>query len=269
MAGGVWSISGTSTWTTDANWSSGTHPASNDDTQILDGAISIDGVDESSTDLDSIFVGPDYEGTIASSGTPLQLGCDLVSIKSGPKAGDIHLHANTAAFDDVRIDASPNNMIYLRGTITSLTVVHGNVTIVSGTVTTLNLEWDGIGHRPNVIIETPTVTTMNQLSGAVTTMTAAGTVTTANIDAGEFDVRAGTVVTYNQRGGLIKHETATTTTTLNAFGGTLDGSADGRDKTFTTINKHKNSTVNLNNGISGSITISNNNLIFGDPVQVA
>lgn len=271
MAGGVWLTTADGTFTTDANWSSGTHPGSNDDTQFLDGSVTLNGIDESSTDLDSIFVGPDFEGGIGSSGTYLQLGCDLCSLMAGPKTQNLYLKADSAAFDDVRIDSDPNCEIYLdaaSGGVTALTVVRGHVHLVQGTFTTVNITWDGVGHKPFVWVETATITTLNQFTDCNINMTGAGTITTANVDGGLLDVDAGTVTTYNQRGGRVLHETTSTVTTLNAYGGLFDGSRDGRAKTFTTINKHKNSTVNLNVGIAGAITISNNNLFFGDPVQV-
>lgn len=248
-------------FSTTANWTGSTVPVAGDDvTFTLSSAVSMDGTDQNAINLDSLAVGPAYAGNIGSSGSYFIISSDYVSIVGGSAMGNIYLDSGgTDELDEVVIDsASTSNQVYLKGDIGNLVVRHGLVTIVSGTVDNLFIEWDGTGTRPTIVNQGSTITLLRTQTNVTFSQTG-GTITTLKAGTGTFTISGeSTVTNYDIYGTASVTATTNSTCTLCDIysGATFDASQDVRAKTFSAVNLHQGGTANFNNGLPGSITIS-------------
>lgn len=266
MATKTWASTGDQTWADNGNWAEGSYPASSNDVIINAAGVPIDGSNQAAVDLASLYIGRSYDQTIGSGAAYLIIGSAAVSIYSGTAGKHIYLDSGgTYGLDAISIDSNADaadQTIYLKGTIGTLIVNHGNIKIVSGTVTNLYIEWDGTGTAPTIELDGATVTSWWQNTAATSFMSGSGTVTNLYNDAGTFSADNGTVTNVFVRGGTYTHKTNATLTLGDVFdGGTFDGSEDARSKTITTLRRHAGSSVDLNNGMPGSFTIGTETIL--------
>lgn len=262
MATITWAGTTNNDWATGSNWSGGAEPA-NDDTVIIDGAVSIAGIDKSAVHLDYLFIRPTYTGQFGTSAaTPVKVAVDNACvIQGGSQSGGVFLNSggsNPIVSLTVNMP-TPQHIFDIGGTVTYGLFRRG--TIFTSAVFT-NLTQDPLDgnslNLPDTKFNGGSAVTWDNV-GANASINAATTFTTANIISSVVWNNAGTLTTVNVigRGAEFKHyHTATITTIECKYGGYLNASVDGRAKTITNVIRHPSARVNLNNG-GGTITVTN------------
>lgn len=268
MATRTWDGSESGKWDTAANWTPATVPISNDDVIINAGSRSIDdGLDQSAVDLDSMVVGPDYTGEIGNSATaPLQIGCDEMTMNGG---GDNHFIKSGAgnAIDILRIKSIGSTglgaiSLEANATIGALIVTKGVVQLFDGTFTDVVLQaFDNVPANATINILDATLTTFwkNRGNATLLSTSASGVVTNAYVGDDTFTVDAGTLTNLWQFRGTTFWTTEDATLTLaKIMGGVFDASLQPAARTITTLESHAGTRINLDTGVVGSITVTNN-----------
>lgn len=259
MATVTWLGTSSSAWATGANWSGGSEP-SNDDTVIIDGAVSIDGVDKSSVHLDYLIIRPTYTGQFGSSAAnPVKIAVDNACDVQGGSA--VYLNSggsNPIVALTVKMP-TPQTVFDIGGTVTKGAFHRGKI-YSAATFTNLALEPmdDNPLNLPQPTLTGGTITTLDT-EGVELWITTATTITTLNQIEGTVFNYAGTLTTVNVigRNAEFKHFNTATITTVNAKkGGYFNASVDGRAKTVTNITRTLGGVVNNNNGV-GTITVTN------------
>ena len=166
---------------TAANWSPSGVPVASDDVVIPSGSQSItDGLDQSAVSLSSFTVSSGYTGSIGSSEGSLQIAASKVVLDCA--GTNVYIDADTA--DMVVANTSSNSdALHILGTITSLTIFKGNITLDPAAA----------------------ITTLNMLdSGARVTSNATAGIATINLEDGTLYFEDGDITTLNQHGGSFK-----------------------------------------------------------------
>lgn len=250
----------------DGNWS-GVKPA-NGDTAIIDtGSRDIEANDQSAVTATLIVVGPNYKGNIGSgTGTPYQINATTLIVAGG--GGKQHFKGTYGTVVVEKVGTGTQNL-YLDGGTTTLALIHqGTVGLLGGTYTTLFADPIG-GIKNNVYIDVvaATVTTLNQRQGTTKMADSAGTITTANIDAGSLDVTAGTLTNLYQRNGATIWQTGDGALAIAViYDGTFDASGDVHPKTITNLTAYGAARLNLSNG-AGNIMLANDLIDRGYDVR--
>ena len=113
----TWTGASSTAWDTAGNWSNGVPDS--DGTAIIDGSVSIAGGSVTNTDVARVYVASTYTGAIGSTGTPLELDFQELSVDN-TNSGSTHWIEKTGSTYDatVMIDGSKTgNAVYLAGTI--------------------------------------------------------------------------------------------------------------------------------------------------------
>lgn len=254
-------VGGTSTdFATAANWDPASVPVGGDDVIIDYGSQDITtGLDQSAKDFNSVVIGPNYTGQCGNSTSDrLLFGTAKLVIMGG---GATQYLGTGGTHDWVEtyirgVGPAGTGTAYLHGTIVTLHVQKGQVSVATGsTVTTAYLDALA-GAAANVTYTTAATTTTTIYTIAANVGITAGTITTLYVDAGTTSVTGGTVTNLVQRGGTVEWATTTTLADAKIFKGTFDASGDVNAKTITTIASYGVSILNLDNGL-GNITLTN------------
>lgn len=229
-------------WSNTNNWSStrtgatgAGAPSSNDDVYLLD-PIQFPittGLSQAAVDLNSMTIGPDFNGSIGSAGSPLIIA---VSGTSGATlrvsgSGSVYITAGTNNIDRAVIACRGAGRFWATGgTYTILENRSGNNEVTSGCTATTVYNYSGV---PLNLLAGSTVTTVYNFDGAsllcstnLTTLTNDGTARCTN------SVTITTLHNYN----AYTHQSTGTITTANCYpGSTADALAPF---TVTTLNHH-------------------------------
>lgn len=250
-----------STYTTTGNWVGGSAPSADDNVFFQHGGT-LDGSDQSGTELDNITILPTCTGTIGTADTYLQLDQGTTNTLHFAGSGVAYIDLGTAGCSLVRVDRTSNASngkagLYLRNVtnaITLLDVRGGVVKLDGGTasdVTTANVA----SGATLIIDDGATVGTVNNsggtviIEGAVTTLyNVSGSTTYNGSDAATLVSIAGGSVTSNTTG---------TITTATVEGGTLDLTGSRSSRTITTLNLNGGSVRGLD---TGHITVTTLNV---------
>lgn len=248
-------------YTNAANWVGAAAPTANDNIYFQH-AGTLDGSDQSATELDDIHILPECTGTIGSPDTYLQLDQGTSNAMYFAGGGTSYIDLGTAGSALVRVDrtkAARNNKagLYLRNVTNAITTlqVQGGVVRLDGetasTVTTANVS---VG-ATLIIGEGATIATVNNnggvvlIEGAITSLYNTGGVATFN------GTDAATLVQVT--GGTVLCNTSGTITTATVDAGTLDFSGSRLSRTVTTLNVNGGNVKGLD---TGHITIGTLNL---------
>ena len=260
MATREW-VGGTSgDWGVAANWSPTNVPVSNDDVIIDSGSVSIDdGLDQSAVDLDSMYVGNNYNGGIGNSATaPFIIGCDKMVFAATGGGSDHYIKSTTAAIDELRVNgigASGTGNLTLLGT-TAIGLLHirsGTVQLYSGTVTEVIIASNVASENVKFEVLDGTVTTLRQAIGTTTILStsSSGVITTANVSAGILNMNAGTVTNLLLYGAATVNWNSTTNiTAATLLAGTLEGGGTADARSVTTLKIFPGATFARNNGLN-------------------
>ena len=276
---------GNGDWDDDSNWTNN-HPDS-DGTAVIDGSVSITGGSVTNTDVARVYVASTSTGAIGSTGTPLELDFEELSIDN-TNSGSTHWieKVDSTYTATVMIDgAKTGNAVYLAGSIDLIIVeptfvgtaylgVSGSKTCApkdlvmltsSGTVdadTAANIAWQS-SSTVNVLSGT---LKLGENCGASSTINqSGGTVTVSDwtkVSSDVFNVLGGTV-NWNAGSSGVDTATATTVTTLNVLGGTFTTAANVKAQVgFTTINQY-GGTLNLQSSFANIEIITAYNAYAG------
>lgn len=222
----VWTGATDNAWTTVTNWSPGNVPTTGERILIPAGTPSITCVGMSDVDYTSIYIAPGYTGTIGTSANRLTSSfVDLIHKGSGK----IWVSEGSSTSTRWVIDAPGNiDAADITGAATNLFIIRGGVTLNGASSWTLIV----VGRRDSQASDATltisgtggTQTQIIQFGGRVTNTS---TVTTANIQAGEWIQQVGAAITTANIGGAglarLQYQSNTTMTTASCFAnGTLD-----------------------------------------------
>ena len=158
--------------------------------------------------------------------------------------------------------------ITLLGTHTSnvLNIISGVVSVAADPTETA--KFLTINNRGNLALGTGvTLTTINQNAGSIIVRSG---VTTYSQTAGASTFSGtGTTGTMNLQGGTSALNSTGTITALNIYGATANLSGSQSPRTITTATLYAGATINLNNGVKNSITITNPIVVSAGPGQFA
>lgn len=238
-------------WEDTDNWSGATAPVTGDTVIIASGSQNITtNLDQSAVDELTIIIGEDFQGTIGTSGTNLEVGDDITLRFNGKRCQGCFI---TITSGDVYVTGAshyPNSLV-LNGTVTSIYVSAANNLTLGSALTATNLYLEG-----------PQITA---------TLESGLTLTNAFVNAGVITCQAALTNLY-MSGGLWKHMgTSTNDITLvelraaqarfiwdapgstigyaTVYAGIFDGSVDPGAKTLTDGEVHFGGTLNLSNGL--------------------
>lgn len=258
-------------WTNTANWSGGAVPIAGDDVKIMRGdqdiTTNLPGA-AAGINYASFEVGPNFTGTIGSSGNELYIGtvplvtfrtrfCEqaFINIDTGDTVSELIVE-NTSGDSYSLALGGP-------GTITEAICRNGEgVRLLSGVnVGTIRL----VDGTPMLRIDSgASVTTINLVTGTVECKAA---VTTVRQNGGTFNHAGDTtfdITTLDLDLGEFRfHSDGGTITAANLGGGTLnlDGGKGGA-RTITTLNQ--NGGVLVQTGVGNNVTITNDNYRAGN-----
>lgn len=201
-----------------------------------------------------------YSGAIGDSANDLQwAGCTEVLINC---TGELRLDfgvSTAAPTGRITGTSTSINQVFLKGNWTRLIVDKGLVTVSSGTVTELDIQYTTTTSDATVALLTPTVTNLYALAGTLT-MASAGTITNLFTRTGHTaTLTAGTLTNVQLWGGTVNWQTTETLVSALLFAGLLDGSGDPRAREITTLTMRGASECDLRNGHQ-NITVGTENV---------
>jgi hypothetical protein len=260
------------------NWSTGAVPVTGDTVYIEANPSGTDVNIAASSALSGVtlaalYISASYRGTIGTAASPptyLQICATLLVIGYGSGQGSPFIALNLGSVQTLALiesSASSSSLstagpICLIGTHASnvLNITGGTVSVAANATEVATFAT--INNGGNLLLGVGcTLTTINNFGGKLTTQSA---VTTMNVTAGAVTTLAGAVTTITASGGSLTINSTGTITTLNIEGATVDMTGDPRSKTITTVNGYAGS-LNLNNGVKNSITLTNGIATFGAP----
>ena len=272
MATVIWDGSaGDGSFTTAANWSTGSNPIAADDVVFNSGAVNVStGLTPSLVTYASFTVTDDYTGLIGLEGEFLVINSTLVNIGGGSGAGSQRLNINLGTVVSTVSITSSNGT----GTDTNrapIRIICNNVGtdfFISGSSSKLGLfdepsDTGAIGDLNvlggNVFVgENITTYTAVNVSGSSTVVkisqpTAAQTIT---VDGGTVTVNGtNAIAAVVQRGGTYISNSTGIITAYTLRGGTLDMQQNEQARTITTLTQSPLNTVFKN--LRGIITLTN------------
>ena len=257
----TWTGASDTDWDTVGNWTNGVPDA--DGTAVIDGSVSIAGGAVSNPDVDRVWIASTYTGSIGSSGTPIELDFQELSVDNNTGGGVHYIEkegsTNTAT---VMVDGlKTGNNLYLAGTIDKIIVESTYVgTMYLGVSASKTcIPKDLVMLTSTGIVDASTAanvawassSTVNVLSGtlklgenigASSTLTmSGGTITVSDwtkVASDVFNIMGGTV-NWNAGSTGVDTPTATTVTTLNVYGGTFTTAANVKAQVgLTSINQY-------------------------------
>lgn len=267
---------------TAANWSPSGVPTSSDSV-VFDGAVSVvdctAGLDQSAYTYVSLTVYDSYTGKIGTATAPYQCGATLAHLHkpSGVQnaAGSTRLNFNFgSAQTALQISGSATSSadtglptIRVKGTNASNAIYISGGALVglaaasdseAATAVLVNTSANSAGASPTLTLGSGcTLTSVNMSAGTI--LNRGSAVTTLTMQAGTYTVNGSPAhTTIEVQGGTVYYNSSgTITTLLIGNNGTADFSRDPRAKTVTNITMHSGATLNLDNGVVRSITITN------------
>ncbi len=286
MSNKFW-VGGTASTTTDANvaanWSPSGVPITGDDVYIeaptsgttYNIAASLSAL--SGVTLNSLNISQSYTGQIGTtaayfviSATTVNIGysfsnssstgSNLIKLNLGSVQSTVNI-SNSAQTSGL----STGGPIAILGTHASnvLNVINGTLSIaaVIGEVSTFaTISNDGnITIGPGVTLTTLNNTSNARLRCAATTVNQQGGILTTS------DTAA--ITTLNANSGTSRLYSTGTITNLNVFSGVVDMSASPATRTITNCNIYNQGSINLNNGVKNSITLTNGIITHANPGQ--
>ena len=281
----TWTGASSTAWDTAGNWSNGVPDS--DGTAIIDGSVDIAGGSVTNTDVARVYVASTYTGAIGSTGTPLELDFQELSVNN-TNSGSTHWIEKTGSTytATVMIDGSKTgNAVYLAGSIDLIIVeptfvgtaylgVSGSKTCApkdlvmltsSGTVdadTAANIAWQS---SSTVHVLSGTLKLGENCGASSTINQSGGTITVSDWTKVASDVlnQSGGTINWNAGSSGVDTPTATTVTTLNVYGGTFTTASNVKAQVgFTTINQY-GGTVNLQSSFANIEIITAYNAYAG------
>lgn len=237
-----------------ANWTGGV-PGAGDIAIIDDGDTDItQNVNFSATDLAGFRVGPNFNASIGTSGSPLVLQVSGQAIIAGGKANTrIYISGAGTAIDELIVsrvgDGTTPGLLTLTGTITE--IIHHNdpVAVTAGTITTYYQEAEGlVAGTCSLALSGGTITTLRRLAGLFTQT--GGTVTTLYDECGGASITGGTNTNVECRGAsatTVWTATAKTITSLKVWGGAIF-QASGVGQVITASEVHESGKIDASDG---------------------
>ncbi len=283
----VYWVGGTSSLTTDANtaanWSTGSLPVNGDDVyieaptsgstfNITTSLSSLSGVT-----LNSLNIAQNYTGTIGTTAAYWQISATTINIgysfSNSSSSGStlIKLNVGTVQTTVNVINSAQTSSLSTGGPIAILGTHASNVlNVINGTVSVAAVATEvatfaTINNDGNITIGPGvTLTTLNNTStcklrcGATTINFQGGTLTTSD---------SGAITNLNANSGTAKLNSTGTITNLNVFSSVVDFSASPASRTVTNCTIYNQGSLNLNNGVKNSITMTNGIITKANPGQ--
>ena len=273
MATRTWTGAVDGDWSDLNNWDEGAVPISGDDVFIVSGSVDIDGGDYSAVTLDRLVVGARYRGTIATTGTKLQINAtDLDYAGNGDMAWFYGTYG-TVTVQDTSTNTQALNLagLSVSDTIGGIRVLggKGTINVASNCEITTTIEQIGADSVTLTIADGTTIggaLTLTIDSGKVELSEA---VPTVNMLGGflEIDVDGGTFTTVSQYGGKIQHSPSDscTITTLVIYSGKFDSSESTAPSfTITNLTIHEDGTLDERSGLANAIYTNAINMEGGE-----
>ncbi len=246
------------TLNTPANWTSDTNPSAGD-TVIWSGDTPdvTAGLTQTTLYFAAVIIDGTYTGTIGSAAVPLALK------KTTNATTLVHMEGSGA--------------LYLTGLLTTVNVV-GGTAAAGGTITNFNMLGGTPSVRTGAAVTTLNVGTAPQASSSpVGTVTSGVTLTSLRMLDGRLTCHSA-ITNLDQFGGTCTQSAAVTTvsisggtldwlagniTTINAYGGFVDGSDGTAARVITTLNRFTGSRINMANG-RRNITVTTDRYFGGN-----
>lgn len=216
-------------------------PVANDVVYILEGNQTISaGLSALDVDLNAVYIGPNFIGSLGAPGSSATIGCSGVSnaeFKIESAGAYIYLAAGTAGIDVLKVVTAAN--VWLTGGTTARADLYlGTVDIAAAAVvTTLNASGATVQ-----ALDGTAFTTVNNAGGSVVDYRGAGTVNVGGFGRYTAAVSDAAYTTVNisgapgQNGCAFYHKATGTLGTLNLYAGTYDLTGAARNPTITTAN---------------------------------
>ncbi len=280
MAVKLWNGTASTDWSVAGNWTPSGVPTTNDTVYLQNSSISAtSGLSQGTVTLTALYISQSFTGVIGVGTNALQIGATTIRIGDPSNSqiqpngsGRILLDTgtNAATFIVVNTSNAPadsgqapvrwkgsaagNKIIAYGGRVE----VANNVPGETATVAEVDLQSPNISGATAPVVTLGsgcTLTAINQSAGVLYLNAAATTVTQS---AGELTTQGSGAITTLTVGGTAYLNSTGTITTLNVIDHrTADFSGDSQAKTVTTPKAYKGCTINLDNGVKGSITLSN------------
>jgi len=203
----------------------------------------------------SLKVGELYNGTIASTGTHLKVDVSATGnevMLAAKAAGDIYIDGAGTGLEVVRVsNTKSSSMIYLGGTIGSLAITRGNVTLQADAEVSTHLICSYHDSRiSDTKLTIPAAATVTPTDGFVVnggSITCAADINTVVMSDGRFTMTGGTTTLHLFGGEFVWNEGTITTAWLHS--GSLDASQSATARTATKLFAFAESTFDLENGL--------------------
>lgn len=250
-------------WGTAANWSPSGVPANGDDVYVEDPTYAIDGSDQSAVALDSLNIAQNFESTIGSEATPLEVGASQVNIGyvrgAGTPGGATRIHldlgsataANVVVFDTATSgedDLHHPVRLIADNASTTIDIRRGRVSIMddpgdTGEVSSI----DVAGGNSEVIVgvlEDNAALTIGTLTVAGGRVECYNNLTTLNVDGGRVLTEGPmTITTASVRDGRFVSNATGTITTVDLDNGVVDLTQSKEPRTISTLTHERGSII--------------------------
>ncbi len=273
------------------NWNPAQVPITGDTVRWEDNTVDVDtNLDQSAVLPAAIYVSQSYTGKLGTADAPLQYGqCAIVDIGdyNGPASpngsGRIFLElvsatggstpvvtVHNSSSSSAEVNLAPIRLLIgdINATAT-LRVIKGKVALAAAAgeiseVKTIDVDWVAQRNSDAELEIGDSVTGLTDLvknGGKVTLRSACTNVTNRS---GEFfSTGAGAITTYLNEGGTGQLDSTGTVTTVDANGGTVEGSKTSAPRTWTTVNRRGKAQVRYDPAV---VTIGTLNA--GGPVKL-
>lgn len=259
MATRTWDGSTDGDWGTASNWVENAVPVATDDVYIVSGNVSIDGDDQSAVTLGSLTVGQKYTGNIGTNGAKLQINATNFDYSGNSTSAYFEGTFTTLTVQNTSSDAAALNLSGDSDTITTLRILggRGTINVASSCNIVTTIEQIGAEGVTTNIADSTTIggsCTLTMDSGKFNLNQAVPTIT---VFGGELEaiLDTGTVTTLNQYGGRVlwNPSASCTITTLNLYSGLFD-SRDSTAPEFTVTNTtvHESGVIDERSGLENA-----------------
>jgi len=263
----TWTGASDTDWDTAGNWTNGVPVAAG--TAIIDGSANIAGGAVTNTDCQRVYIASTYTGQIGSSGTPIELDFQELSVDNTASGSAHYIEKVDASYiATVQVDGlKTGNALYLAGTIDQIIVeptfigtmhlgVSASKTCVpkhlimlntTGTVdasVAANVAWSS---SANVFVLSGTLLLGENVGASTRLFQSGGIITVSDWTKVASDIwyLMGGTTNWNAGSTGVDDPTETTVTTLNVYGGTFSTDANIKAQVgFTDINQY-GGTINL------------------------
>ena len=249
----TWVGGASSVWDTAGNWSNGVPDA--DDTAVIDGAVSITGGTVTANDIKRLYVARSYTGAIGSTGTPLEVDVDNLSVDNNAAGSTHYIHLLGSTFTTPTVTVKGLKVgaaLYISGTI-NLAIFEPTLL---GTVYIGNSASKTAVIKDLVLLSTAGSVDASTAANVAWASSAAVDVMSGNLTLGE---NVGTNSTLTMSGGTVTVSgwTATTGDTFRVLGGIVKWNAGSTGLSASAVNA-----VNTVELLGGSFSLEANENIF-------